>query len=129
MGQIGAVMSRVVVTNFHLIDGVSDSPHADATLAIEDGLISAIAVGNDELDTDNATVIDAQGGWLLPGLWDVHVHLQFPEPPPNTIPARVIRYGRNAIEGLTESGVTGIRSAGVEDWIDVAWREAAKPTG
>ena len=117
-------MSRVVVTNFHLIDGVSDAPRADAALAIEDGLISHIAVGNDRVDTDNATVIDARGGWLLPGLWDIHVHLQFPEPPPDTIAERVIRYGRNAMDGLTESGVTAIRSAGVEDWIDVAWRDA-----
>ena len=117
-------MSRVVVTNFHLIDGVSDAPRADATLSIEDGLISHIAVGNDRVDTDNATVIDARGGWLLPGLWDVHVHLQFPEPPPDTTAERVIRYGRNAMDGLTQSGVTAIRSAGVEDWIDVAWRDA-----
>ena len=69
-------------------------------------------------------MIDARGGWLLPGLWDVHVHIQFPDPPPNTVPERAIRYGRNAIEGLTESGVTGIRSAGVENWIDVSWRDA-----
>ena len=117
-------MRRVVVTNFHLIDGVSDAPRADATLAIEDGLISQIAVGNDRVDTDNATVIDARGGWLLPGLWDVHVHLQFPEPPPDTTAERVIRYGRNAMDGLTQSGVTALRSAGVEDWIDVAWRDA-----
>ena len=69
-------------------------------------------------------VIDCGGGWLLPGLWDVHVHLQFPDPAPEGLPAKTIRYGHNAIEGLMHGGVTGIRSAGVEDWIDVAWRDA-----
>ena len=117
-------MNRVVVTNCHLIDGVADEAHPDASIAIEDGLIARIATGNDKIDADEARVIDAQGGWLLPGLWDVHVHLQFPDPQPETISERVIKYGRNAMEGLMESGVTGIRSAGVEQWIDVAWREA-----
>ena len=105
-------MNRVVVTNCHLIDGVADEAHPDASIAIEDGLIARIATGNDKIDADEARVIDAQGGWLLPGLWDVHVHLQFPDPQPETISERVIKYGRNAMEGLMESGVTGIRSAG-----------------
>ena len=117
-------MNRLVITNCHLIDGVADAAHPDATVAIKDGLIAEVATGSDRVAVDGATVIDAEGGWLLPGLWDVHVHLQFPEPPPATLPERVIRYGRNAMEGLTESGVTGIRSGGVEDWIDVAWRDA-----
>ena len=117
-------MNRVVLTNCQLIDGVADDAYPDASVAIEDGLITRIAAGNEKIDADGGTVIDARGEWLLPGLWDVHVHLQFPDPPPKTIPERVIRYGRNAMEGLTESGVTGIRSAGVEHWIDVAWRDA-----
>ena len=117
-------MNRVVVTNCHLIDGVADEAYPDASIAIEDGLIARITTGNEKIDADKARVVDARGGWLLPGLWDVHVHLMFPDPPPTTIPERVIRYGLNAMEGLTESGVTGIRSAGVEHWIDVAWRDA-----
>ena len=117
-------MNRLVITNCHLIDGVADAARPDASVAVENGLIAEVATGNDRVAVDGATVIDADGGWLLPGLWDVHVHLQFPEPPPATLPESVIRYGRNAMEGLTDSGVTGIRSAGVEDWIDVAWRDA-----
>ncbi|MCH7997157.1 MAG: amidohydrolase family protein [Chloroflexi bacterium] len=115
---------KTVVTNCHLIDVVSDGPRPDASVAIEDGKITAIASGGGAVDSDGARVIDAQGGWLLPGLWDVHVHLMFPDPPPATIPGRVIKYGLNAMEGLTESGVTGIRSGGIENWIDVAWRDA-----
>ncbi|MCH8088341.1 MAG: amidohydrolase family protein [Chloroflexi bacterium] len=115
---------KTVVTNCHLIDVVSDGPRPDASVAIEDGKITEIASGGGAVDSDGARVIDAQGGWLLPGLWDVHVHLMFPDPPPATLPGRVIKYGLNAMEGLTESGVTGIRSGGIENWIDVAWRDA-----
>ena len=117
-------MSRLVITNCHLIDAVSDHAQPDASVAIEDGLITRIETSGNRIDADGARVIDAQGGWLLPGLWDVHVHLMFPYPPPRTIPERVVSYGKNAMEGLTESGVTGIRSGGIEHWIDVAWRDA-----
>lgn len=117
-------MNRLVLTNCHLIDGVADDAQPDASVAIEDGLITQITTGNEKIDANGGRVIDAQGGWLLPGLWDVHVHLMFPDPPPATIPEKVIKYGRNAMEGLTESGVTSIRSAGIEHWIDVAWRDA-----
>ena len=117
-------MNRVVITNCHLIDGVADAAHPDASVAIEDGIITRIATGNEKIDPAGGRVIDALGGWLLPGLWDVHVHLMFPDSAPEAIPERVISYGRNAMEGLTESGVTAIRSAGVDHWIDVAWRDA-----
>ena len=117
-------MNNLILTNCHLIDGVGNHAQPDASVAIEDGLITRIATGNEKIDADGGHVIDARGGWLLPGLWDVHVHLMFPDSPPSTIPEKVIKYGINAMEGLTEGGVTSIRSAGIEHWIDVAWREA-----
>ena len=98
-------MSRLVISNCHLIDSLSDHAHPDASIAIEDGLITRIETNNTKIDADGGQVIDARGGWLLPGLWDVHVHLMFPDPPPKTIPHRVVKYGNNAMEGLSESGV------------------------
>ena len=88
-------MSRLVLTNCHLIDGVAGGAQPDASVAIEDGLITRIATGGEKIDADGGRVIDARGGWLLPGLWDVHVHLMFPDAPPKTIPERVIKYGLN----------------------------------
>jgi len=120
---------RTVVTNCHLIDGMSDEAKDDANIAIDGDRIVDIVTNGDVVETAGTRVIDAKGGWLLPGLWDVHVHLMHPDPPPPTLPERVIRYGRNAMEGLIRGGVTGIRSGGVEHWIDVAWREAFNSGG
>ena len=120
---------RTVVTNCHLIDGVSDEAKTEATIAIDGGRIVDIATNGNVVETSETHMIDAKGGWLLPGLWDVHVHLMHPDPPPPTLPERVIRYGRNAMEGLIKGGVTGIRGGGVEHWIDVAWREAFNSGG
>lgn len=115
---------KTVITNCHLIDGVSDEAKPDASILIDGNRVIDIATNGTKVDTQGANIIDASGGWLLPGLWDIHVHLMFPDPAPPTIAERVTKYGLNAIQGLTESGVTGIRSGGVEDWIDVAWRDA-----
>ena len=115
---------KTVITNCHLIDGVSDETRPDASVAVEDGRITQVVTRGNGIDTDRAQIVDARGGWLLPGLWDVHVHLMFPDTPPPDLTDRVIKYGLNAIQGLREGGVTGIRSAGVEHWIDVAWRNA-----
>ncbi|MFQ5933396.1 MAG: amidohydrolase family protein [Dehalococcoidia bacterium] len=115
---------KTVITNCHLIDAVSDEARPDSTVAVEDGRIVQVVWGGGQVETDGAEIIDGQGGWLLPGLWDVHTHLMFPDAPPDGLAARVVEYGRKAIEGLKEGGVTGIRCAGHENWIDVALKRA-----
>ncbi|MGP5078507.1 amidohydrolase [Brachybacterium alimentarium] len=49
------------------------SPAFDGTVLIEDGCITA--AGPDVPVPEDALVIDADGGWLLPGFLDAHVHL------------------------------------------------------
>jgi len=77
----------------------------------------------------DARVLDLEGGYLLPGLWNVHVHLGdiFPDPKHSASSEamidRAIRAGRNAMDAL-RVGVTGIRVVGEPDYIDVAWKHA-----
>jgi imidazolonepropionase-like amidohydrolase len=70
--------------------------------------------------------IDLGGGWLLPGLWDVHQHLRSGTwtgwMPPTTLPELILAAGRNAIDAL-EVGVTAMRVVGTAEWTDVAWRD------
>ena len=49
-------MSRLVITNCHLIDSLSDHAQPDASVAIEDGLITRIETNNTKIDPDGATV-------------------------------------------------------------------------
>jgi imidazolonepropionase-like amidohydrolase len=74
-------------------------------------------------------VIDLEGGYVLPGLWNNHSHLADLLPDPKNIlvnelvlPA-AIRAGRNAMDALRR-GFTSLRITGERDYIDVAWREA-----
>ena len=117
-------MQNVILKNFHLIDAVSEEAIPDTSIKIENGRIADLAFNGNLIEPHKSTVIDLQGSWLLPGLWDVHVHLMFPDLPPISIAERVIKYGLNATEGIMQGGVTSIRTAGTEEWIDVAWREA-----
>ena len=117
---------NVILTNASLIDGAQSQPQLNATVVIRDGrILRSETIAPSRTETDEATVIDLQGAWLLPGLWDVHVHLQFPEIMlAKDVSVRTIKYGLNAIEGLQEAGITSIRTAGVDNWIDVAWKTA-----
>lgn len=64
-------MARTVFTGGRVFDGTG-APLAEADVAIEDGRIVEVGPG---LDGDEA--VDCSGKAILPGLFDVHVHLAF----------------------------------------------------
>jgi imidazolonepropionase-like amidohydrolase len=74
-------------------------------------------------------VFNLKGAYVLPGLWNMHVHLSDLLPDVHdmlghepTLPA-AIRAGRNAMDALRR-GFTGLRIVGERDYIDIAWRDA-----
>ena len=114
----------LVLTNANLIDCVNPQTIEAASVTIEDGRITKILDGSHSPSTRDAQVIDLNGSYLLPGLWDVHVHLGGASIANAPVTEQTVEAGRNAIEGLVESGVTGIRSGGAGHFIDVAWKRA-----
>jgi len=113
----------LVLTNANLIDCVRPGVVAGARVTIEGGRIVAVSDVGGPIAGD-AQVIDLGGGYLLPGLWDVHVHLEWPRLPAATVAELTVQYAANATRGLVESGVTAIRTAGVPHFIDVALKRA-----
>lgn len=115
---------RTVLTNATLIDCVHPTPVKDSVVVIEDGRISGIFSGGHQ-SVDDATVIDLNGAYLLPGLWDVHIHPDYyttlHEMP---LPDQVTLFGHRMAAALVESGVIGMRSAGAHHFMDVAWKRA-----
>jgi imidazolonepropionase-like amidohydrolase len=55
-----------------------------------------------------AQIVDASGLFVIPGLWDMHVHLSFA--------------GQQSLLDLVASGVTGVRDMGGDVWQIEAWR-------
>jgi imidazolonepropionase-like amidohydrolase len=120
-----------VLTNGHLIDGTGKALRKDVTVVIEGNIIKEIKRGiyHQPPGKKNVRVFDLDGGYILPGLWNMHVHLSDLLPDVHdmlghepTLPA-AIRAGRNAMDAL-KRGFTGLRIVGERDYIDIAWREA-----
>ena len=72
---------KLVIEGGTLVNLHDGDPMEAAALVIDAGRIACIGTFSDCPVPAKATVIDATGGWLLPGLIDTHVHLnQQPEP-------------------------------------------------
>ena len=120
---------RLILTNCHVIDCINPDPKTDATVVIQDGRILEISNDIPVNSSSQDDVVDLGGAFLLPGLWDVHVHPQHPVPAGTTIAQITADFGQNLQQGLTEAGVIGVRSGGANNWIDVAWRKAFEGSG
>jgi len=87
----------VALTNANLFDGVNDRISEDATVFVRDRSIERIVTGDVEIP-DEYEVIDAEGNYLMPGMFDVHTHIDS------------VKRAKQAIE----SGVTTVRSSSVK---------------
>jgi imidazolonepropionase-like amidohydrolase len=65
----------IVVKNARLIDGSGAAPVAGATVLIDGNRIAAVSTRNESDFPAGATVVDAAGMTLLPGLIDCHDHM------------------------------------------------------
>lgn len=117
-------MPRLVLTNARLIDALTEGVTAGASVTIEDARIVEVLDGRRSPTTQGARVIDLGGAYLLPGLWDAHVHLEWPRIPQAGVPELTAQYLGNAQRALIEGGVTGLRMAGTPHFIDVALQRA-----
>jgi dihydroorotase len=67
-------MNRILVRGGRLLDPSVDRDEPGDVL-IEDGLIAAVGAG---LDGRAAEIVEAEGGWIAPGFFDLHTHLREP---------------------------------------------------
>lgn len=75
-----------------VIDATGAAPRIDVSVVVAGGRITAIRQSLDA--APDATVIDAAGKFLIPGLWDMHAHVPIPQ---------------IALQLFVANGVTGIR--------------------
>ncbi len=64
----------VLIRGAQVVDVERGTVRSDRVVRVEDGLITGL-VAELDLDTTGARVIDAQGGFLVPGFVDTHVHV------------------------------------------------------
>ena len=123
--------SKTVLTNCNVIDCTGKKPMENMTVVISGNTITEIKRGSygSSGAEEGVRVIDLDGGYVLPGFWNVHMHMAALLPDPNNIlqgeplPSAVIRAGLNAMDGI-RWGFTSIRTVGERDYLDVSWRDA-----
>lgn len=117
-------MAQTILSNVMLIDCVQPAPVEGASVVIENGRIAEVLAGGKKPAVDGATVIDLGGAYLLPGLWDVHVHPDYLTLAEMPLADQVTLFGHRLMSALTESGIVGLRCAGTHSFMDVAWKRA-----
>ncbi len=122
---------RTILTNCSVIDCTGKPPMENMTVVITGNTITEIKRGTYRQSSGekNVRVFDLKGAYVLPGLWNVHAHLDDLLPDPKhllddePVGRSAIRGGRNAMDSLRR-GFTGVRIVGERDYLDVAWRDA-----
>ncbi len=76
----------LVVTHISVVDVSTGETKPDMTVIISDGRIREIGSSTTARIPEAAQVVEAGGKFLIPGLWDMHVHIfnQISRRPPNT---------------------------------------------
>jgi imidazolonepropionase-like amidohydrolase len=93
----GQTSSDLAIVHANVVDVRTGSVENNATVVISGSKIKDVLFGKSAKVATGAHVVDAHGGYLIPGLWDMHVHSE----------------GDNrALRLMLASGITGIRDMG-----------------
>lgn len=93
----GAPRSAVVVAHVTVIDVIGGAAKADQTVVLRDARIAEVGPAKETRVPPDAKVIDGRGRFLIPGLWDMHVHVLW-DPAVDTL-----------LPLFIANGVTGVR--------------------
>ena len=115
---------RTLLTNATLIDCVQPKAVAGAAVLIENGRIREIRTDGRAPAAGSVPSIDLRGAYLMPGLWDVHIHPDYYSLTDMPLADQITLFGHRMMAALTESGITGLRCAGAHHYMDVAWKRA-----
>ena len=121
---------RLWLTHARLFDGTGSGVRDGAAVLVSNGLIERVGDASEAVP-EAARVIDLQGRMLLPGLIDLHVHVQAPEVHPMH-GAEPVLAGTSAHflqAGLREAlaaGVTTVRNVGGQGSEPQAARQAMR---
>ena len=120
MGLCGGLLVATMQTLAHaqralafvhvtVIDGRSPTPRVDQNVVVVGSRITAAGASRSTPAPAGARIVDATGKFIIPGLWDMHVH-------------SVTVAGPEMMSLFVANGVTGVRDM-ASDWPTIsAWR-------
>jgi imidazolonepropionase-like amidohydrolase len=112
--QNWSLQDTVVITNINIVDVRTGDIRSDQIVIIEKNRITTVGSRKETRYPRNApTIINGRGSFLIPGLWDMHVHLVFGDWFPN---AQQISLPLFVANGITSVRDMGSNLETVEDW-------------
>jgi len=106
---VGVALQLVAIAHATVIDMTGAPPRPDATVVIDGARIVSVGTASTVRVPPGARVIQGRGRFLIPGLWDMHVHTVSPS-------------GRSMLALYIANGVTGVRDMAGEWTTLQAWR-------
>ncbi len=101
----------IVFTHVTVIDATGADAQSDMVVVVTGEKITGIGKFGAVTLPNHSRVIDAKGKFLIPGLWDMHVH--------------VAKAGENTLPLFISNGVTSVRDMG-GDYVQILkWRKEA----
>jgi len=97
-----------VVSDVTVIDGTGAAARPHMTVVVDGGRLIAIDSAARLTLPRDATIIDGRGKFLIPGLWDMHVHLA--------------KAGASSLQLFIANGVTSVRDMGGDFAVIAQWR-------
>jgi imidazolonepropionase-like amidohydrolase len=126
----GSVSQKQAIVGVNLIDGTGSAVLEDAVVIVSGRRIDAVAQLNDIALPPDIEVLDAKGRYLLPGLIDLHMHVNHhgfvssPVESSHECFAGIV--GANNLRTALQDGITTVRDAGGESHMNLAMRTAVK---
>ncbi len=105
-GALLAHAQPVAVTHVTVIDVEAGRSRPDMTVVVAGGRISAVRQAARVTVPRGSQIVDGRGKFLIPGLWDMHVHMFSALPPGTQDPAARVFFAPNFVA----RGISGVRS-------------------
>ena len=105
VGRVG-MPAQIAIMHVTVVDVISGALQRDMDVLVQDGRIAEVEKADGAKISAGARVVDGSGKFLIPGLWDMHVHTFFGTWVPG---------GREVTLPLfVANGITGVRDMGSE---------------
>lgn len=111
----------IAITHVNVVDVRAGLVQRDRLVVLRGGRVAAVNPGSTRPPA-GARLVDGRGQYLMPGLWDMHVHLAIPRAVFQGAARDAAR--RYAFDLLLANGVTGVREMAGDLAQAAAWRDS-----
>jgi imidazolonepropionase-like amidohydrolase len=109
-----ASAAALAINHVTVVDATGAPPRADMTVIVKDGRIIELGKSDAVHAPADAKAVDGSGKYLIPGLWDMHVHEVFGDWLP--------RNEKVVLPLFVANGITGVRDMGGDLEVLKVWR-------